>query len=70
MILKATLCVQHFCSFGAMLLNVNLLIRTDSTGCFTYRLFKFSLESVFTGKNNRSHDLLSRLPVHSLEVIP
>ena len=29
MILTAILCVQHFCSFGAMLLIVNLL--TDST---------------------------------------
>ena len=25
------MCVQHFCSFGAMLLIVNLLIKTDST---------------------------------------
>ena len=31
MILKALLCVQHFFSFGAMLLIVNLLIKTDST---------------------------------------
>ena len=31
MILKAILCVQHFCSFGAMLFIVNLLIKTDST---------------------------------------
>ena len=31
MILKAYLCVQHFCSFGAMLFIVNLLIKTDST---------------------------------------
>ena len=31
MILKAYLCVQHFCSFGAMLLIVNLLTKTDST---------------------------------------
>ena len=28
MILKAILCVQYFCSFGAMLLIVNLLIKT------------------------------------------
>ena len=27
----AILCVQHFCSFGAMLCIVNLLIKTDST---------------------------------------
>ena len=31
MILKAILCVQYFCSFGAMLFIVNLLIKTDST---------------------------------------
>ena len=31
MILKAILCVQHFCSFGAMLIIVNLHIKTDST---------------------------------------
>ena len=31
MMLKAIFCVQHFCSFGAMLFNVNLLIKTDST---------------------------------------
>ena len=31
MILKAFLCVQHFCSFGAMLFIVNLLIKMDST---------------------------------------
>ena len=31
MVLKAILCVQHFCSFGAMLFIVNLLMKTDST---------------------------------------
>ena len=31
MMLKEILCVQHFCSFGAMLFIVNLLIKTDST---------------------------------------
>ena len=31
MILKAILCVQHFCSFVAMLFIVDLLIKTDST---------------------------------------
>ena len=30
MMLKAILCVQHFCSFGAMLFIVNLLIKMDS----------------------------------------
>ena len=31
MMLKAILCVQHFCSFGAIIFIVNLLINTDST---------------------------------------
>ena len=31
MTLKAILCVQHFCSFDAILFIVNLLIKTDST---------------------------------------
>ena len=31
MILKAILCVKHFCSFGTMLFIVNLLMKTDST---------------------------------------
>ena len=31
MILKAIFCVQHFCSFSAMLFIVNLLIKMDST---------------------------------------
>ena len=30
MILKAILCVQHFCSFGEVLFVDNLLIKTDS----------------------------------------
>ena len=30
MTLKAILCLQHSCSFGAMLFIVNLLIKTDS----------------------------------------
>ena len=29
MILKTILCVQDFCSFGAMFFTVNLLIKTD-----------------------------------------
>ena len=31
MMLKAILCVQHLCSFGAMLFIVNLFIKTDCT---------------------------------------
>ena len=31
MMLKAILCVQHFCSFRAMLFIVNLLMETDFT---------------------------------------
>ena len=40
MILKVILCVQHFCSFGAMLFNVIYpLMKTDSTViCVPYML--------------------------------
>ena len=39
MILKAIFSVQHFCSFGAMLFIVNLLLKTDSTIiCVPYML--------------------------------
>ena len=39
MILEEILCVQHFCSFGTMLFNVNQLIETDSTVlCVPYML--------------------------------
>ena len=39
MILKAILCVQHFCTFGAMLFIVNLLIKKESTViCVPYML--------------------------------
>ena len=31
MMLKAILCFQYFCSFGAILFTSNLLIKTDST---------------------------------------
>ena len=56
MILKAILCVQHFCSFGAMLFIVNLIIKMDSTaicvpcmpeqGCYE----SFSLQSCRFGR--------------------
>ena len=41
MILKEILCVQQFCSFGAMLFIVNLLIKTDSTVVFPVCLSMF-----------------------------
>ena len=31
MMLKTIVCVQYICSFSAMLFNVNVLIKTDST---------------------------------------
>ena len=31
MMLKAILCLQHFCSFGEMLFIATLLMKTDST---------------------------------------
>ena len=41
MILKAILCVQHFCSFGAMLFIVNQLLKTDFTAVFLVCLGMF-----------------------------
>ena len=39
MILKAILCVQHLCKFGAMLFIASLLIKTDSTvSCVPFML--------------------------------
>ena len=39
MILKASFCFQHLCSFGAMLFIPNLLIKTDSTVIFAHSHF-------------------------------
>ena len=39
MILNAILCVEHFCSFGAMLCNGNLLVKTDSTVFYLCSLY-------------------------------
>ena len=56
MILKAILCVHHFCSFGAMLFIVNLLIKADSTvicvSCMLDHVFyePFSLKKCRFGK--------------------
>ena len=56
MILKAIMCAQHFCSFGAMLFIVNLLIKTDSTvicvPCMLehVRYEPFSLKSCRSGR--------------------
>ena len=53
MILTAILCVQQFCSFGAMLYILNLLIKTDSTvNCVPCMLEHepFSLKSCRSGR--------------------
>ena len=57
MILTAILCVQHFCSSGAMLFIVNLLIKTDSTVICVTRMLEhvcyepFSLKKLQIWKN-------------------
>ena len=52
MILKAILCVQHFCSFGAMLFIVNLLI-TDFTAICVPCVFEHVCYEPFSFKNCR-----------------
>ena len=53
MILKASLCVQHFCSFGAMLFIINLLIKTDSTVICVPRMLEHVFHDLFSLKNCR-----------------
>ena len=60
MILKTILCVQHFCSFGAMLFIVNLLIKTDSTIAFLECLRMFVM-SHFLLKIADLEDILCEL---------
>ena len=47
MILKAILCVQHFCSFAAMLFIVNLFIKKDSTVIFVPSMLEHVVMSHF-----------------------
>ena len=53
MTLKAILCVQHFCSFGAMLFIVNLLIKTDSIVICVYCMLEHVCYEPFSLKNCR-----------------
>ena len=53
MVLKAIFCVQHFCSFGAMLFLVNLLMNTDSTVIFTPCLLEHVCNEPFSLKRCR-----------------
>ena len=53
MILKAILCVQHFCSFGEMLFIANLLIKTDSTVICVPCILEHVCYEVFSLKNCR-----------------
>ena len=47
----ANLCVQHFCSFGAMLFIVNLLIKTDSTVICVPCMLEYVCYEPFSLKN-------------------
>ena len=53
MLLKAILCVQHFCSFGAMLFISNLHIGTDSTVSCVPSMLEHFLNESFSLKNFR-----------------
>ena len=46
-------CVQHFCSSGAMLFTVNLLIKTDSTGICVSCILEYVCYEPFSFKNYR-----------------
>ena len=50
MMLKAILCVQHFCSFAAMLFIVNLLIKMDSTVFVFFVCLSMFIMSIFFEK--------------------
>ena len=53
MMLKAILCVQHFYSFGAMLLVVNLLIKTDSNAICVPCILEHVCYSPFTKRTDK-----------------
>ena len=56
MILKAILCVQHFCSFGAMLFIAHLIIKTDSTAiCIPCMLEHVGYEPFFFCYSGRGY---------------
>ena len=49
----AILCVQHFCSFGAMLFIVTLLIKADSTVIYVPCILEHVYSELFSFKNGR-----------------
>ena len=53
MTLTAILCVQHFCSFGAILFIVNLLIKSDSTVICVPCMLEHVCYELFSFKNCR-----------------
>ena len=61
MILKAILCVQHFCSFGAMLFIVNLLIKTDSAVIYVLCMVEHVCYEPFSLKIADLEDILCSL---------
>ena len=58
MILKAILCVQHVCSFGAMLFLVNLLIKMDSIVIYFPCMLEHVCHELFSLTNCRLEDIL------------
>ena len=53
MVLKASLCVQRLCSFGATLFIVNPLIKTDSTVICAPCMLEHVCYESFSLKNRR-----------------
>ena len=58
MMLKAILCVQHFCSFGAMFFTVNLLIQTHSTVVCVPCMLEHVCDEPISFKNADLEDVL------------
>ena len=61
MISKAILCIQHFCSFDAMLFVVNLLIKMNSTVTFVPCMLEHVFLNHFTLKIADLEDILCQL---------
>ena len=58
MMLKAILCVHHFCSFDAMLFIENLLTKTDSTVICVPCMLEHACYEPFFFKNPDLEDVL------------
>ena len=66
MILKAILCVQHFCSFGAMLFTVNLLPQIPLLFVFLVCLIMFVMSRLHPLSSPATINFLARKTLYNL----